>query len=314
MRKRFGHVRTRNLVAAVLHASRFVPSGALLNSRRALGRLLYAHGSLRRQVHTGMAAALGPDAVPDCAVRSYFEHVADLVAFSVLTLRHGFAASGLEDEFVPEESQEIMRRALAGGRGILLIGPHLVCHELGIARLNQFWPVVGIIRHSADPVHERRKLSWYGATGIRVVYRPGPDGGSELREMAAALGALRENRMLGINADLLQEPGKGVVVRLFGREACLPPGPAFLALRTGAPLIPCFHWKDGDRYRLYCEEPVEIPSTRDREEAVRAGMQEWARRFERFIARHPDMWLFWLDKRWAAWLRQPARSYREGAE
>ena len=37
---------------------------------------------------------------------------------------------------------------------------------------------------------------------------------------------------------------------------------------------------------------------------VREGMQEWCRRFERFLRHHPDMWLFWLDRRWGRWIEQ----------
>src|SRR5205823_3075733 len=208
---------------------------ALLAFRPALARLLHAVPSLRKTVRTRMAAALGPEAVPAGAVRSYFEHVADLVTFSLLTMRDGFARAGLAVQFELGEGEQTMRAAHAGGRGVLMVGPHLVCHELAAARWSMCAPTTAIIRHSADPAHEARKVAWYRATGMEVVYRP--DGaGSEMREMAAALRALRENRILGITPDLLQQPGKGVELTLFGRRAWLPPGPAFLASRTGAPL------------------------------------------------------------------------------
>src|SRR5207253_11154199 len=124
---------------------------------------------------------------------------------------------------------------------------------------------------------------------------PEPGGGSEMREMAAALNALRNNRILAITPDLLQTPKKGVRVRFFGREAYLPAGPAFLASRTGAPLVPCFFWKEAGRYRMSCEEPIEVPARAD-EAGLTAVMQEWCRMFEGFLRAHPDMWLFWLDK------------------
>jgi len=123
-----------------------------------------------------------------------------------------------------------------------------------------------------------------------------------MREMAAALRALRENRILGITPDLLQQPGKGIEVTLFGRRAWLPPGPAFLASRTGAPFLPCFFRKEASYYRLSCQSPIEVPSAGDREVIVREAMQEWCRRFERFLCEQPDMWLFWLDRRWGRWL------------
>jgi hypothetical protein len=55
---------------------------------------------------------------------------------------------------------------------------------------------------------------------------------------------------------------------------------------------------------MTCEEPIEVDKEGDTESAVQAGMQEWCHHFERFVRRHPDMWLFWLDKRWGRWLAE----------
>jgi len=292
-------VTTRDIVPAVLSASRCLPRRMVLALRPLVARLLAI--PLERQVERRMIAALGTRSVSPAAVRAYFEHVADLVAFSILTMRHGFGAAGLDTCFEADDSVAFMESALDRGRGALLISPHLVCHEIASAWANRRRPLTAIIRHSSDPSHEERKVSWYRAAGIEVVYRPN-GGGSEMREMSAALRALRENRMLAVTPDLLQEPGRGIEVTLFGRTACLPPGPAFLASRTGAPFVPCFFWKEGDRYRLAAEEPIEAPGRGDRETVTRGMMQEWCRRFEAFLRRRPDMWLFWLDRRWARWL------------
>ena len=43
---------------------------------------------------------------------------------------------------------------------------------------------------------------------------------------------------------------------------------------------------------------------------IAGAAQEWADRFERFVRAHPDMWQFWLDKRWRRWLASPAASDR----
>jgi KDO2-lipid IV(A) lauroyltransferase len=251
-----------------------------------------------------MAVVLGGEAaVPPDAVRRYFAHVSDLVAFSLLTWRRGFAASGLPRQFFGDESGAIMRAAVAAGRGTLMVTPHLVCHELGSAWVNlHVGPVTAIIRHASDPRHEERKVAWYRQTGAEIIYRPTRGENSEVRELAAAVAALRQNRILGITPDLLQDPGRGVEVALFGRIARLPAGPAYLARRTGAAFVPSFFWKEDYRYRLACEEPIEVSGHGDTEHAVQEGMQAWARRFEAFVRRHPDMWLFWLDKRWGRWL------------
>jgi lauroyl/myristoyl acyltransferase len=46
--------------------------------------------------------------------------------------------------------------------------------------------------------------------------------------------------------------------------------------------------------------------TGDRDRDIAVAAQEWAGRFERFVRAHPDMWQFWLDKRWRRWLTAAA--------
>ncbi|HEU4754197.1 MAG TPA: lysophospholipid acyltransferase family protein, partial [Armatimonadota bacterium] len=123
-------------------------------------------------------------------------------------------------------------------------------------------------------------------------------------EMTAALRALRKNRVLALTPDLLQKPGRGIPVRLFGRQAELPAGPFFLATRTGAPLLPSFFHREAGRYRLWTHEPLSA-SGEDHDAAMREMAQRWAALFEAFVREHPDMWQFWLDKRWSAWLTRP---------
>jgi lauroyl/myristoyl acyltransferase len=126
--------------------------------------------------------------------------------------------------------------------------------------------------------------------------------------MMSALRVLRKNRALTITPDLLRAPGTGVPVRLFGRSAEIPAGPFFLAARTGAPLLPAFfHYEDG-RYRLWGHPPMEVPPMDAGEHVVLEAAQAWTDLFEAFVREHPDMWQFWLDKRWTQWLEGPGSS------
>lgn len=306
MAGKFGKLSTHDLVPVVLGASRCLPAPALLALRPAIACGLHASSRLRGTVRERMAAALGPEAPTPEVVRDYFRHLADLVVYSVLALRSGYARSGITDRFLFDEAcRPGLYEVADRGRGAIFVAPHLVCHELAVARLSQERQVTAIVRHSSNPRHDDLKARWYEAMGLRVAYRPQPGTGHAMREVGAALGALRENNVLAITPDLLQEPRQGVAVTLFGRTAHLPPGAAFLASRTGAPIIPAFFWTEGARYWLTCEAPIYVPERGDAG-VIQAAMQEWATRFEAFARRRPDMWLFWLDRRWGRWLEQPA--------
>ena len=285
---------------------RVAPLPLLVAGRRQIGWLLGRVPGLRRRVGEAMTAALGRGGYTAQHVDAYFDHLADLVVFSAAAFRSGIHSIGLE-RYWWDGATALMRpyhEALEQGRGALMIGPHLIGHELVTGASTAELPITVLVRRSARSEYEALKTRWYAALGVEVVHRPrrGADDGG-LAEMTAAVRVLRKNRILALTPDLLRRPGTGVTVRLFNREAELPAGAFFLAVRTGAPLLCSFFWEEGGRYWARTDR-MEITLTGDRDPDVAAVAQEWTTRFERFIRAHPDMWLFWLDKRWRRWLLQ----------
>jgi lauroyl/myristoyl acyltransferase len=258
----------------------------------------------RRRVSDGMRAALGPEAYRPQHARAYFARLADLVAFATVVYRTGIRDAGLEREVeLDPAALEMYREALSGGKGALMVCPHLVGHEVMAGLAAAELPLTVLVRKSPDPGYEAIKQRWYASLGVEVAYRP-PKGeaGEGLAEMASALRALRKGRVLALTPDLLQRPGKGIPVQLFGRTAHLPAGAFFLAVRMEAPLLPSFVHHEKGRYRLWSHPPLAIDRTLDRDAAIARAAQEWATLFEAFVREHPEMWQFWLDKRWSQWL------------
>ena len=99
-------------------------------------------------------------------------------------------------------------------------------------------------------------------------------------------------------------------MRMFGRPVWLAPGMIVLAMRARAPLVRCwFRWLDDesgrrdDRVVLQFDEPIEYPSEGNREQVVGAGVQDWCDRCTAYMSKHPENWMFWLDKGWTRVLR-----------
>ncbi len=95
----------------------------------------------------------------------------------------------------------------------------------------------------------------------------------------------------------------GIEVQLFGEATKMPGGPALLAARTGAPLIPVSLWFTPDGWGQWIGPPIELPGTR-LSENVRGGTQALADVFTERIAKHPADWHM-LQRLWLADL--PAR-------
>jgi KDO2-lipid IV(A) lauroyltransferase len=103
--------------------------------------------------------------------------------------------------------------------------------------------------------------------------------------------ALAANRIVCLlcDRDLV---GNGVAVDFFGETTTVPSGPATLALRTGARLLPCAAFLAADGQHVGRVAPA-IPAAR--EGRLRADVQRvteaLVREMESFIRAAPEQWL-----------------------
>src|SRR5256712_14045609 len=97
--------------------------------------------------------------------------------------------------------------------------------------------------------------------------------------------ALRANHIVALLCDL--EQGPGVDVRFFGRHAIVPGGPAALALKTGAALMPaCQYAVAPGRLRIHVDPALVLHEGETKERL----MQRVIDRFQDFIRERPDQW------------------------
>ena len=96
---------------------------------------------------------------------------------------------------------------------------------------------------------DRRVVAARARHGIKVV--PVGVGAGK-----AALSALRRNELVALVCDL-PAAGRNVAVRMCGQAAMVPAGPALLAQRTGASILPILcHRLADDSYRLEVQAPL----------------------------------------------------------
>jgi KDO2-lipid IV(A) lauroyltransferase len=105
----------------------------------------------------------------------------------------------------------------------------------------------------------------------------------------AALGmvrAIRRQRFVAVLSDV-PDSGPTVEVPYCGGMVPFSTVPAWLALRTGAPLMPTACWRDDDgRYHLHVFDPL----PRRPEDDERSLMARVAATIEPVVRRHPEQW------------------------
>jgi predicted LPLAT superfamily acyltransferase len=120
-----------------------------------------------------------------------------------------------------------------------------------------------------------------------------PQGGALLGGLEA-IKFIREGGFVSIAGDLTwTDPHARLVVNLFGREVNLSPGPHLLALVSGAPLFTLFTFRvKRGTHRILISPPrfVTASSRSDRNKALQASAQTYARALEEAVRRHPYQW------------------------
>jgi phosphatidylinositol dimannoside acyltransferase len=217
-------------------------------------------------------------------------------------VRRGFASYGrywveafrLEDLTPAEirgrlriEGREHIDTALAAGRGAIFASPHLGNWDAGGAWLAATgYPATAVVERLRPAELYERFATYRRALGLELL--PLDDGSETVR---GVIRALRAGRLACLVCDR-DLTGGGLEVRLFGARAQMPGGPASIALRTGAPLLPCtvYHDRRPGRWRAVVHPPLEPELSGDARKDTLALTQRLAAEFEGLIAAAPEQW------------------------
>ncbi len=113
------------------------------------------------------------------------------------------------------------------------------------------------------------------------------------------IAAMRAGESVGILADQNVMPEGGVFVDFFGKPACTAAGPARVALRTDAAVLPTFTIWDAQigRYRLRFDPPLALTRSGDDDADAAANTAAFTKAIENYVRRYPEQWL-WVHRRW----------------
>jgi lauroyl/myristoyl acyltransferase len=211
---------------------------------------------------------------------NYGQYMVDFFAMPLMPPRK------VERFFASLHGEETLQEALSIGRGAILISAHVGNWEFGgtMMRLAHYPLAVVAMAHNTSAtnalVNRLRK-----SKGIKVVeLDQSPFSGLEI------LRHLRHNGVVAMIGDK-HFFGRGLPTPFFGRLVSFPVGPVFLAMISGAALIPAFVLKQTDgRYFGVLEEPIVLTLEGEREEIIRENLSKTARVIERYIHRYPDQW------------------------
>jgi KDO2-lipid IV(A) lauroyltransferase len=179
---------------------------------------------------------------------------------------------------------EFLDEARAQGRGVILAMPHVGSWEAAAAYLSHGGLYITSVAEVLDPPElfdffvERR-----ARVGLTVL----PIGAANAPVL---LKVLRGGGTLGLLCDR-DVVGDGVVVEFFGAKTRLPGGPAVLALRSGAALLPAAVYSgSANHHSGIIEKPLDTSRHGTLREDIAAITTALAHEFEGFIRKAPAQW------------------------
>jgi len=207
---------------------------------------------------------------------NFAKYLADFMKYSRIP-------DGYIDKMVEIQGEEHIEKALAEGKGAVLLALHTGNWELGGF-------VVGHLGYPFNALvleHDNKKINEFFKEQRRVNSVKAIPLGMSVKQ---CFRALKSNELLAIVGDK-NYTGNGVYVDFFEKKALLPKGAAVLALKTGAPIIiTVMTRKKGNTFLLKMEEAISYTPTGDMDKDVQELMKKYVKVFEKIIRAHPEQW------------------------
>jgi lauroyl/myristoyl acyltransferase len=229
--------------------------------------------------------------------RNYGRYTADFLNFPNVTGPQLLAR--LVDISANEEGWlGIAQEALARRKGIIIATAHFgnwdVAGSMTAARI----PLAAVVETFKDPRLNALIQGQRAEKNIRVI----PMEGAGARHV---LTTLKKNEAVAIVVDRPLTAKDGVPVIFFGHKTYVPGGPAALALKVGATIIPGFAYYDDRKPAVYYGKmctPIRADALpgKSTEEQIQAITQQIYTALEAIITEHPDQWYmfrrFWPEE------------------
>ena len=229
--------------------ARWTPQSARHALGFALGAASYlAWPSKRLATQLNMAQVTGRSAhdphvrrLASASWRNYGRYAADFINFSHLDI-------SVIDRNLHDLTQgakhwmEHAEHALEPGRGIIIATAHFGNWDVGGAIVARYLPISAVAETFSDGRLNRLLQDHRKEKGVGII----PMEGSARRIMRV----LQQNQAVAIVVDRPLKQHEGTAVTFFGRITYVPGGPAALALKSGAAILPGYVWY-GHRNQFY---------------------------------------------------------------
>lgn len=268
--------------------------GSELRANRLLGRLAFQAASNKRArvVENLRRAFPDRDDLDAIALKTFQNHFAD----QYISWTFARIAAGEGTHYVQLRGVEHLDRALENG-GAVLMHAHMGCAQLPLCQLGALGYRVNQVGGGGVEI----EISKEGQRVTALRHRLEEDvpgriwDGTSLRPLIRILeaGEVVLSAVDGTGGG--KEMGRRYEREVLGQRMNVPVGAVYLALKSGASLLPLetwHEWRNGG-YSSIIGAPIELDRNLPVKQALEVGADLVAEHLTRWITAHPGDWHFW---------------------
>lgn|SRR5574341_328881 len=280
------------LVAGLRRVLAWLPESAAYGLGEGAGRLAFRLDRRHRTVAVENLSRAFPDRFSSGEVEALARRVFENLGRTVVDVaRSDRLLTGQEAGAFQVDGFERLLSARQRGKGVVVITAHLGPWELlplFVAR--HYGPSCMVARPLDDPRLDDLLNRMRERGGNRVIRKRDA--------IQAILQAIRRGEIVGILIDQHISEKEGVVVPFFGRPASTVSGPALIAIRSGAAVVPMVIVREArGQYRVQIAPEVPVRRSGDLKADLVVNTARFTAAIEAFIRERPDQW-FWVHRRW----------------
>jgi len=228
---------------------------------------------------------------------SFWTAYRHMLRFAEVAYDRVFLVRGEVERFeIEHEGHQLLRDAIASGRGAILLGAHFGSFEAMHAAAKDASLPVNILAHNDNA----RMIAAFldeasgGRAKVRVI-EIDPAARTYILEVQRCIA---RGELVAVLGDRLGLNDRSATVEFFGAPARFPTGPYIMASVLRCPVLMVFAtYHAPRRYTLRCEllaDRIELPrATRD--QATTAYVERYAERLEHHARAAPDNWFNFFD-------------------
>jgi KDO2-lipid IV(A) lauroyltransferase len=287
-----GHYCIRIIITVLIFFARRLSWKGAYQIGKWIGKLFY-HFKVRRNVAmTNLDIVYGDKKSTEEKDHIYRESLINCGRLIINYMRLPYMGESFWRDKCEWKNEYVLQEALNRKKGALLISGHIGMMDLAGGKLGMSgYPVAVVGKRIRNPVLDKLFVDIRNSMNLGTI--------KHRDSMKRILEGIQRGEAIAMALDQNMKPRQGVFINWMGRVASSVRSAAYVAKKTGAPVIAGYLFQKGpDRFELVATEEVHWESyPDDPAKELLINTQKQSDAIQKIIYEHPELW-FWIHRRW----------------